>query len=186
MSAHRHERRSQGLLPEFRFRRNAQLKPYPFRALLCYNKKLKISDYKHRQPMENPPRCAKAGISLGVARSRNPETQKTKRQYGGCNQTPRRGHRTSGDGEPAGHRRPQTAFRCSKPGIHCLPGSPTIEVEVHRHRWRVFQDLDRQSLSDRFDLGYLFRLDTFAAAEQSADSAIGEATNGFFDIDIGL
>jgi uncharacterized membrane protein YjgN (DUF898 family) len=29
-------------------------------------------------------------------------------------------------------------------------------------------------------------LDTFAAAEQSAESAIGEAATGFFDIDIGL
>ncbi len=35
-------------------------------------------------------------------------------------------------------------------------------------------------------LGILFRLDTFAAAEQSAESAIGEAATGFFDIDIGL
>jgi uncharacterized membrane protein YjgN (DUF898 family) len=29
-------------------------------------------------------------------------------------------------------------------------------------------------------------LDTFAAVEQSAESAIGEAATGFFDIDIGL
>lgn len=29
-------------------------------------------------------------------------------------------------------------------------------------------------------------LESFAAAEQSAESAIGEAATGFFDIDIGL
>jgi len=136
--------------------------------------------------MENPPQFIKAGISLGAARSWNPEIKGTKRQDGGWDQTTRRRHRTSGDGEPASHRRRQTTFRCSKTGIYSLPGPPTVKIEVHGHRRRVFQELDRQSLSDRFDLGYLFRLDTFTAAEQSAESAIGEAATGFFDIDIGL